>query len=292
MADADRGSRPRRIREAAPAKVNLILQVGPRRADGLHELCSLFASIDLADEVTVEVSRSRNGPDAVRTPGVDGPDICDSALAELRAAAPGAALPPLDVTVEKRIPIAAGLGGGSADAAAVLRAANELAGGPLSRDRLRTVASRVGADVPSQIEPTHALVEGAGELVEPVALPPLWLLLVPQPDGLATADVYAEADRIGATRRHLDREAVRAAARREPRALAAALANDLQAAALSLRPQLRKPLAALEAAGAIGALISGSGPTAVGLFEDERSARATAGPGDVVARIRNNPPGR
>ena len=282
---ARRGS----VREPAPAKVNLILQVGRRRGDGLHELCSLFASIDLADGVEVAVSDSRDGPDTVRTPGVDGLDVCVSALAELRAAS-GAELPPLDVTIDKRIPVAAGLGGGSADAAAVLRAANELAGRPLSTHGLRDVAARVGADVPSQIEPTHAVVGGAGELVEPVPLPPLWLVLVPQHEGLSTADVYAEADRIGATRRELDPEAVRAAARQEPRTLAASLANDLQAAALSLRPELREPIAALEAAGAMGALLSGSGPTAVGVFEDEHSARDSAGPGDIVARIRNNPP--
>lgn len=284
------GARRRSVREAAPAKVNLILQVGPRRPDGLHELCSLFASIDLADEVTVATAEARGGPDTVQTPGVDGPDVCVSALAELRAAAPGAELPPLDVTIEKRIPIAAGLGGGSADAAAVLRAANELAGGPLSPDGLRALATRVGADVPSQVEPAHAIVGGSGELVEPVALPSLWLVLVPQREGLSTADVYAEADRIGATRHELDPEAVRAAARQEPRMLAASLANDLQAAALSLRPELRRPLAALEEAGAIGALLSGSGPTAMGVFEDERSARHAAGAADIVARIRNNAP--
>ena len=284
------GGRRRGVRETAPAKVNLILHVGARRPDGLHELCSLFASIDLADDVTVAIADSREGPDTVRTPGVDGPDICVSALAELRAEIPRVELPPLEVTIDKRIPIAAGLGGGSADAAAVLRAANELAGSPLSRDRLRAVAARVGADVPSQVEPTHAVIGGAGELVEPVALPSLWLVLVPQREGLSTAEVYAEADRIGATRSKLDPQAVHAAARREPRALAALVGNDLQAAALSLRPELRRPLTALEEAGAIAALLSGSGPTAVGVFEDERSARAAAGSGDIVARIRNNRP--
>ena len=279
----------RSVRETAPAKVNLILQVGPRRRDGLHDLCSLFASIDLADEITVAIAEPRGGPDEIRTPGVHGPDICVAALAALRAEIPGGDLPTLDVTVEKRIPIAGGLGGGSADAAAVLRAANELAGSPLSRDGLRAVATRVGADVPSQIEPTHAVVGGVGELVEPVGLPSLWLVLVPQHEGLSTAEVYAEADRIGATRPNLDPEAVYAAARQEPRRLAESIGNDLQAAALSLRPELRRPLTALREAGAIGALLSGSGPTAVGVFEDERSARYAANAGDIVARVRNNP---
>src|SRR6185503_10682588 len=106
-------------------------------------------------------------------------------------------LPPLQVTIDKRIPVAAGLGGGSADAAAALRAANELAGRPADAAGLRALGARLGADVPSQIEPRHALVTGAGEGVEPVELPPMTLLLVPDEDGLSTADVYAQADALG-----------------------------------------------------------------------------------------------
>ena len=112
------------------------------------------------------------------------------------------------MTIEKRIPVAAGLGGGSADAAAVLRAANRLAGRPLDR---RTACARsacgLGADVPSQIEPRHALVTGAGEGVEPVELPPMTLLLVPDEAGLSTAEVYAQADALGTTRAELDPDA-------------------------------------------------------------------------------------
>src|SRR4051794_15438503 len=106
------------ILETAPAKVNLVLRVGPRRPDGLHDICSLFASLDLADEVTVEEASA----DEVACPGVDGPNLAHAAIEAFRdAVAPD--LPPLRVTIGKRIPIAAGLGGGSADAAAVLRAA-------------------------------------------------------------------------------------------------------------------------------------------------------------------------
>ena len=261
------------IRERAPAKVNLLLHVGPGRADGLHELCSVFASIALADELAVR--ESSQGADVVLCPGVAGPNLCRAALDVFRSAT-DEALPPLEVTVEKRIPVAAGLGGGSADAAAVLRAANEAAGGPLDAPALRRLAARVGADVPSQVEPGHALVRGAGEIVEPLALPAMALVLCPSADGLATADVYREADRIGATRRHLDPEAVRVLATRPLGELAVALENDLQAAALSLRPELSRAIDALRGAGALTALVTGSGPTVFGVFEELGEARAAA----------------
>jgi 4-diphosphocytidyl-2-C-methyl-D-erythritol kinase len=249
------------IRERAPAKVNLLLLVGPARADGLHELCSLFASIDLADEVTIEPADA----DEVRCAGVDGPNLALAAVERFRAhAAPE--LPPLRVTIEKRIPVAAGLGGGSADAAAVLRAANLLAGEPLDAAALRALGASLGADVPSQIEPRPALVTGAGEVVEPVELPPMTLLLVPDDDGLSTADVYAHADVLGTTRSELDPDYVRALAGRPLAELANSLENDLEPAAVSLRPELRRRMEALREAGALTARVTGSGPTVFGVF--------------------------
>src|SRR3954447_15665611 len=212
------------IRESAPAKVNLLLHVGPRRADRLHELCSLFASLELADEVVVDAAES----DEVVCRGVTGPNLAQTAVEAFRGQV--ADLPPLRVVVEKRIPVAAGLGGGSADAAAVLRAANAIAGAPLSADELRALGARIGADVPSQIEPRHALVTGAGEGVEPLDLRPLALVLVPQQHGLSTADVYREADRIGSTRARLDPHALRALARAPLTELAGGLENDLEPA--------------------------------------------------------------
>jgi len=249
------------IRERAPAKVNLLLHVGPRRADGLHELCSLFASIDLADELTVEPADA----DEVVCPGVEGPNLALAAVERFRAdAAPE--LPPLRVTIDKRVPVAAGLGGGSADAAAVLRAANELAGRPLAPDALRALGAKVGADVPSQVEPRHALVTGAGEVVEPVALPPMTLLLVPDLAGLSTAEVYAQADSLRTTRDTLDPDHARALAGRPLAELAAALENDLEGAAVALRPALSGRMEALRQAGALAARVTGSGPTVFGVF--------------------------
>ncbi len=273
------------IREVAPAKVNLILQVGPARADGLHEICSLFASIDLADELAVRESAADD--DTVVCPGVDGPNLCHAALRAFRQAS-RAAIPPLEVVVDKRVPVAAGLGGGSADAAAVLRAANALAGRPLDAGALRRIAVAVSADVPSQVEPRHALVQGAGEIVEPVSLPSMGLVLVPAPDGLATGDVYREADRIGAPRARLDPDAVRRAAGGSLGGLVAAVENDLEVAALSLRPELAGTLDAVRRAGALAAAVSGSGPTVVGLFESGAAAArgAAALPGAITASLR------
>ncbi|MEA2404185.1 MAG: 4-diphosphocytidyl-2-C-methyl-D-erythritol kinase [Thermoleophilaceae bacterium] len=262
------------ISERAPGKVNLVLQVGNARADGLHELCSLFASVELADTLTVELGAG--DADEVICPGVDGPNLVTAALAAFRRAAPEAALAPLRVTIEKRVPVAAGMGGGSGDAAAALRAANAIAGGPLDAEALRAVAAQVGADVPSQVEPRHALVTGAGEHVEPLELPDMALVLVPSPDGMSTAEVYREADRLGATREQLDPERVRALAAATLAELAAGLENDLEQAALSLRPPLAATLAALRDAGALAARITGSGPTAFGVFADRSAAGEAA----------------
>jgi 4-diphosphocytidyl-2-C-methyl-D-erythritol kinase len=263
------------IRERAPAKVNLVLQVGDVRDDGLHELCSLFASLELADELTIEPLDTLAEADEVLSPGVTGPNLATRAIDELRAALEGD-LPPLRVTIDKHIPVAAGLGGGSADAAAVLRAANQIAGAPLDADALRAIGARIGADVPSQVEPGHALVTGAGEHVEPLTLPPMALVLVPQDEGLRTADVYRAADQIGSTRARLDPDRLRELAQAPLPDLAAALENDLEPAALHLRPGLARELDALTAAGALAARLTGSGPTTFGVFPDRAAAEQAA----------------
>jgi len=261
------------IRERAPAKVNLILQVGRPRDDGLHDICSIFASLKLADELTFVASDT--GADEVVCPGIEGPNLVDVALRLFRERVdPG--LPPLTVTIEKKIPVAAGLGGGSADAAAALRAANELAGRPLDATGLRALGMELGADVPSQIDPRHALVTGAGEHVERLRLPTMGLLLVPSEDGLSTAEVYKEADRIESTREALDPAKLRALASGSLAALAAAVENDLQAAAVSLRPAVTEPVQELREAGALAAALSGSGPTAFGIFSGPAMAERAA----------------
>jgi 4-diphosphocytidyl-2-C-methyl-D-erythritol kinase len=254
----------------APAKLNLCLYVGPRRDDGLHEIRSLFEPLELADELRI----SEAAEDEVICQGIDAPDLTATALAALREH--GWEGPPLRIEVTKRVPVAAGLGGGSADAAAVLRLARGQVEG------LRSVAAQIGADVPSQLQPRPCLVAGAGEVIEPAPTPgDHGVLLIPQPDGLATADVYAEADRLGITRGDSELEVIRRRLRDavdeggSPLTYREHLVNDLQPAAISLRPQIEEALRALVDAGAAHAMVTGSGPTAFGLYESvEEAGRA------------------
>jgi 4-diphosphocytidyl-2-C-methyl-D-erythritol kinase len=259
------------MRLHAPAKLNLCLYLGLRRADGLHELCSLFEPLALADLITVSEAER----DEVICAGVEGENLAARALATLRAR--GWERPPLRVEIEKRVPVAAGLGGGSGDAAAILR----LAAGEVSD--LQGLATELGADVPSQLQPSLALVQGAGERVEPMPPPaPHAAVLLPDGGGLSTAAVFAEADRLGVGRgaEELEELAVRlreaAAAGASPLAYPELLVNDLAPAARSLRPAIGDALDELGEAGAPVVLLSGSGPTAVGLFPDLAAARAAA----------------
>ena len=255
----------------APAKLNLCLYLGPRRDDGLHELCSLFEPLALADLITVgEAER-----DEVICLGVEGENLAARALAGLRERGWGS--PPLRVEIEKRVPVAAGLGGGSGDAAAVLR----LAAGAV--DDLPGLAAELGADVPSQLSPALSLVQGAGERVEPLPEPtPHAAVLLPDGGGLGTAAVFAEADRLGVGRgadelaQLADRLRAAAGAGASPLAYPELLVNDLEAPARSLRPAIGDALDELREAGAPVAILSGSGPTAVGLFADLAAATAAA----------------
>jgi 4-diphosphocytidyl-2-C-methyl-D-erythritol kinase len=252
----------------APAKLNLCLYLGGRREDGLHQLCSLFEPLALVDPIEV----SEGERDEVVCPGVEGENLAARALAGLRAR--GWDHPPLRIRIEKRIPVAAGLGGGSADAAAVLR----LAAGEV--DDLPSLAAEIGADVPSQLVPSLALVEGAGERVERLPDPaPHAVVLLPGGGGLSTAEVFAEADRLGLGRDagELGSLATRlraaAGAGASPLSFPDLLANDLEPAARSLRPDVSDALDALRDAGAPLVLLAGSGPTAFGLFADLAAAR-------------------
>ncbi|HYQ78650.1 MAG TPA: hypothetical protein VEP91_06030 [Solirubrobacterales bacterium] len=264
----------------APAKLNLCLYLGRTREDGLHELCSLFEPLALADLITVAPGEH----DEVVCPGVEGENLAARALAGLRER--GWDREPLRIEIEKRVPVAAGLGGGSGDAAAVLRlAAGEVADLP-------ALAAELGADVPSQLRPALALVRGAGERIELLPEPAEHAaVLLPGGGGLSTAAVFAEADRLGLGRgaEELDELAARlreaAGAGASPLDYPDLLVNDLQPAALSLRPDIGEALAALRAAGAPLAILSGSGPTAVGLFGDLAAAEAAAARLDAAEAI-------
>jgi 4-diphosphocytidyl-2-C-methyl-D-erythritol kinase len=278
------------LRALAPAKINLGLFLGPTRPDGRHELVSVMQSISLADELTLEEAPGADA-DEVRCPGVPGENLAARALATFRAATAWDA-PPLHLTIDKRIPVAAGLGGGSADAAAALRlahAASGLGDGGL----LLVLASELGADVAAQVAPGRWLATGAGETLRalPDPVSPFGVLVLPQAATLSTAEVYAAADRLGLSRETSalqERHDALAAAFELGVALPAdprLLHNDLQAAALELCPETRLALPRASEAGAEVALVSGSGPTVLGLFARAnalaRAERAAAGLADL-----------
>jgi 4-diphosphocytidyl-2-C-methyl-D-erythritol kinase len=276
----------------APAKINVHLAVGPLRRDGFHELQTVFFAVSLYDTVTVEAG---DGLSLALTGEGDGEVPTDRRnlvwrAAELLARHAGV---PADaaIRVDKAIPAAAGLAGGSADAAATLVALDAFWGTGADRTELDRLAAKLGSDVPFSLHGGVALGTGRGEQLSPVLArrPWHWVLGIAG-EGLPTPSVYAELDRLRADGRVPDGErahaadAVLAALRSGPvGALAAAMRNDLQAAALSLRPDLRRALRAAEEAGAEAALVSGSGPTVAALVADEpaavRLAAALAGAG-------------
>ncbi len=251
------------LRALAPGKVNLCLFLGGVRDDGRHELVTLFESVSLADELLL-----RSAPrDEVVCPSIADPNLVATALSRLREL--GWEGPPVRVEIEKRIPVAAGMGGGSADAAALLRLARQLS--PVDPGAIKSLAAELGADVPSQLSPGLSLGSGAGEIVEPLpALPAHAFVIVPSEHSLSTAAVYREADRLGLGRSREElasrRGALEDALRSGGPLPGPLLANDLAPAAISLCPAIGEGLAATTAAGADHAIVCGSGPTVAGVF--------------------------
>ena len=248
----------------APPKLNLRLLVGPRRPDGYHPLETLMVALDgVADEVTVAPAERRS----VSCPGLDGP--ANLAWRALDALEEEVRRPlPLAVTIVKRIPAQAGLGGGSSDAAATLVAADRLLGLGLGPAALESVAARVGSDVPFFVRGGAQWARGRGERLEPGRAPAFAALLAKPDAGLSTAAVYAAFDRLPAPP---------PAPRTPPPdgidALAGWVRNDLWPAALAMAPGLGATARALRAAGARGVLLCGSGTCLAGLFAGPEPAR-------------------
>jgi 4-diphosphocytidyl-2-C-methyl-D-erythritol kinase len=255
------------LRARAPGKVNLCLFVGEPREDGLHPLVSVVQALSLADELRLEPGTIT---DQVLCPGVEGPNLAGRALRLFREHT-GWDGPPQRLTIDKRIPVAAGMGGGSSDAAATLRLLAHAAGVPVPAE----LGPRLGADVPSLIRPGRVLMSGAGEHVARLPDPgPLGVLVLPADAALSTPDVYREADRLGLTRPHaaLDHVDIHA------------IHNDLQDAARSLCPPIDDALAAVARTGAEHVLVSGSGPTVFGIYDDpDRAAAAAEAVGGIAA---------
>lgn len=266
----------------APAKLNLCLYLGQRRQDGYHDLASIFEPLSLHDILRVSAA----GQDEVICEGVDGENLATRALQLLRSE--GWQADPVRIEIEKNIPVAAGLGGGSADAAAVLR----LAGGEV--DDLAGIAALIGADVPSQIDPMACLVEGIGQKLTSLPEPAEhWVVLVTFDEGLSTADVFAAADRLGAGRSAEDLEEISgrlwavASGGVSPLAYPSLLVNDLEPAAMSLHSGIGPAMDRLALAGAGFVGMTGSGPTVFGICPTREAAEAVAGevgPGAVVCR--------
>lgn len=266
---------------AAPGKLNLCLYLGPLRADGLHDLASLFESVSPADQLT---AREVDGiSDRVICEAVPGENLVELALRSAREAGLLSG-PPLEVTIEKRVPIAAGMGGGSGDAAAALRLAATIEGRPI--EDYRQLAFRLGADVPSQLTPGATLVRGAGEHVaqiEPRCLQAAQsraYVIIEQRRGLSTAEVFKQADRTELIdpaliqREETLLEGI--AAGLDLGELCELIENDLQPAILALRPELARLPELLLLQGALAAAFTGSGPTCFGVFDGLEQAEAAA----------------
>jgi 4-diphosphocytidyl-2-C-methyl-D-erythritol kinase len=264
----------------APAKINVVLRVLGRREDGYHDLESLVLPVSLADTVTAreddQMSVGMFHPDG-RPMLLPDPDS-NLAYQALRAwmAANGSARRTAAVTVEKEIPIAAGLGGGSADAAGVLRALNELWGDGLPAEELARVGASIGSDVPALLHGAPSVMRGRGEVVETVEAATTWWVLVPQPFAVRTPDAYGWWDDEGATAKIGLEDAVDAVREGDPRELARWLWNDLQGPVAHRHAQIQVVVERLLDAGALGAVMSGSGPTVAGLVADEQEAERIA----------------
>ncbi len=266
------------LRIRAPAKINWHLRVLGRRPDGTHELESLFLPLDLADEVElwlggadaagsgVELELASPETDLARAVPRDASNL---AVRAARGFLDAAGLRrPVRLRLEKRIPAAAGLGGGSSDAGAVLRALSALLPGALPPEALAALALRLGADVPFFLDPRPALVRGVGERIEPRPGQPARALLLANPGlPLATAEVFRAFDALGPARGGSARPAGEGLSGAEP-------ANDLEPAAVRLCPPLARLRAALRRVGARGVRMSGSGPTLFGAFDDAAGAAA------------------
>lgn len=278
-----------------PAKVNLQLAVGPAREDGYHDLVNVFHAVSLFDEVTVTAARpcaERNlvrltvdGETRGNTTGVPRDETNLAARAAHRLAAETGAGTPVNIQLNKRIPVAGGMAGGSADAAGALVACNTFWGAKLGHDDLLALAAELGSDVAFPLVGGTAVGTGRGEVLTPVSSAGRysWVFAV-SGAGLSTADVFAEYDRL---RPHApepgeDTALMSALASADAHALGGALSNDLEPAALSLRPDLRATLDTGREAGALAAIVSGSGPTCAFLARDRAAA------GDVAAALRDS----
>ncbi|MGO8958481.1 MAG: 4-(cytidine 5'-diphospho)-2-C-methyl-D-erythritol kinase [Streptosporangiaceae bacterium] len=302
---------PAAVTVTAPAKINLQLAVGPARPDGYHALVTVFHAVSLLDEVTVrpagQTSITVTGEDAALVPVTESNLAWQAATA--LAAAAGVADAGVRIEIRKRIPVAAGLAGGSADAAATLVACNEMWQAGLSPRELRELGASLGSDVPFALVGGIAVGRGRGEMLTPALAAGNyhWALAFGQA-GLSTAQVYATCDRLRARAAasgsagqvgdpELSTPLMAALRSADPAKVGPLLSNDLQPAALSMQPGLRRALAEGRDLGALGAIVSGSGPTCAFLAKSAAHARdiavglTSSGACRAAARVNGPVPG-
>lgn len=257
----------------SPAKVNLFLAVTGRRADGYHELVSLMCPVSLHDTLTVTVG----GETGMRCshPAVPSDETnlaWRAGVAYYRAL--GRPLPPLSVHIDKRIPVAGGMGGGSSNAAAVLTLLNEMAGNPLSLERLMAVGLTLGADVPFFVLGRPAVARGIGERLSPVSLTgPTHVVVVGIDVAVSTASVYKSLNLALTKCQKLTKCP---ALNGQKLSTLQFPCNDLESVTETWHPVISEAKAALRSAGAEVALMSGSGPTVFGIFKDAVTAQRAA----------------
>lgn len=271
---------PASVTVRAPAKVNLELRVGPARPDGFHALATLYQAVSLYDEVTVQSSEEWGiriqGSRALGLPA----DETNLAMRAARALATRHGVDePVEIFIEKEIPVAGGMAGGSSDAAATLVACDWMWGLGLSKDELGEVAASLGSDVPFLLHGGTAMGTGRGELITPVLTRGTFHWVLAAADvGLPTPDVYRHFDTIAERESRAmpppasSMDLMAALRSGDPEGLAANLRNDLQEAAIELRPELGDVIEAGLHFGALAGIVSGSGPTVAFLVADTESS--------------------
>jgi 4-diphosphocytidyl-2-C-methyl-D-erythritol kinase len=269
----------RRAEARAAAKINMWLGVRGRRPDGHHDIETIFHEVDLCDDLSVaitdhgevELAMQLNHFDDVAPKAAD--NLAFRAAEALRVVA--GCSNGVAISIAKRIPIAAGLGGGSSDAATVLILLGRLLGG-LADSSLQEVAAALGSDVSFFLRGGTAVGTGRGDRLTEVASPRMDFVLGFSRPGLATSDTYAEWDRLTQEPAAGSEQMQRALASGDRQEIGSLMHNDLEAAAVSLRPELAARRERMLEAGALGAIVSGSGPTVVGLANDDVHARRIA----------------
>jgi 4-diphosphocytidyl-2-C-methyl-D-erythritol kinase len=263
----------------APGKINLVLRVGPRRADGYHDLLTCFQAVDIWESVALspaeEFSIAVTGDVNLGEIPLDGNNLAMKAVAAVAQAT--GRTDAVAILIDKKVPVGGGMGGGSADAAATLIAINELWQTGLSQVELLDIAAGLGSDVPFLLEGGSALGRGRGEILEPLKSSPLHWVIVPSMEHLATPGVYSRLDELRSDvdvvlPDSLPDVFTDALYRGDAEALAPHLINDMAQAAIDLNPELEATLEKGLACGALAVMVSGSGPTCAMLARDKTHA--------------------